>query len=106
MPDMSPTRKLTQRPLAACGFRGVVPFRHTEHGGTPMRPTRAALLVAVTALTPALLFTAPAFAAEASALATPVTSTTPITPKPATACPADLSGSGTPIDEMTADQLR
>lgn len=106
MTDMSPTYKLTQRPLPARGFCGVVLFRHTEHGDTLMRPTRTALLVAVTALTPALLLTAPAFAAEASTLATPVTSTTPITPTPATACPADLSDTGTPIDEVTADQLR
>ncbi|MFI6651036.1 ALF repeat-containing protein [Streptomyces sp. NPDC050529] len=71
-----------------------------------MRPPRAALLIAATALTPALLFTAPAFAADASASATAVTSTTPVTPTPATACPAVPSDAGTPVDEMTEDELR
>lgn len=63
-----------------------------------MRPTRAALLIAAAALTPALLFTAPAFAAAAS--------TTPVTPTSATACPAAPSDPGTPVDEMTEDELR
>ncbi|MFJ2091717.1 ALF repeat-containing protein [Streptomyces sp. NPDC087901] len=70
-----------------------------------MRSTRAALLIAATALTPALLFTAPAFAAT-SASATPAASTTPVTPTPATACPATSSDPGTPVDEMTEDELR
>jgi hypothetical protein len=72
-----------------------------------MRPTRAALLVVATALTPALLLTAPAFAADASASATTrsATSTTPITPTPAAACLPTSSGTGAPVDEMTADQL-
>ncbi|KOV72964.1 hypothetical protein ADL00_04860 [Streptomyces sp. AS58] len=70
-----------------------------------MRPTRAALLVAAIALTPALLLTAPVHAVDTLASAAPLTSTTPITPKPATACPA-TSSTGTPVDEMTADQLR
>ncbi|MER5275719.1 ALF repeat-containing protein [Streptomyces sp. NPDC002809] len=69
-----------------------------------MRPTRAALLIAAAALTPALLFTAPAFAA--STPATTAASTTPVTPTPATACPATPSDSGTPVDEMTEDELR
>ncbi|MFI0722055.1 hypothetical protein [Streptomyces sp. NPDC021224] len=74
-----------------------------------MRPTRAALLVAATALTPALLLTAPAFAAGTPApapLATSATPITPITPTPATACPADPSADGTPVDQLTEDQLR
>lgn len=69
-----------------------------------MRPTRAALLIAATALTPALLFTAPAFAADAPAI--PAASTTPVTPTPATACPAIPSDAGTPVDEMTEAELR
>ncbi|MFD3584697.1 ALF repeat-containing protein [Streptomyces sp. NPDC058683] len=71
-----------------------------------MRPTRAAMLVAATVLTPALLFTAPAFAADASTSATPVASTTPVTPTPATACPDVSSDTGTPVDELTDDQVR
>ncbi|MEV0226644.1 ALF repeat-containing protein [Streptomyces sp. NPDC050704] len=54
-----------------------------------MRPTRAALLIAATALTPALLFTAPASATDSPAAATTVTATT-----------------GTPVDEMSEDDLR
>ncbi|WP_089106834.1 ALF repeat-containing protein [Streptomyces hyaluromycini] len=65
-----------------------------------MRPTRAAMLVAATVLTPALLFTAPAFAADAS------TPTTPVATTPATACPDVSSGTGTPVDELTDDQVR
>lgn len=71
-----------------------------------MRPTRAALLVAATALTPALLFTAPALAAGGPAPAQPAVSTTPVTTTPATACPAVPSDSGTPVDQMTEDELR
>ncbi|MGW5355113.1 ALF repeat-containing protein [Streptomyces sp. NPDC004031] len=74
-----------------------------------MRPTRVALLIAATALTPALLLTAPAFAAGTPApapLATSATPITPITPTPATACPADPSTDGTPVDQLTEDQLR
>ncbi|MFD8690601.1 ALF repeat-containing protein [Streptomyces sp. NPDC059651] len=71
-----------------------------------MRPTRAALLIAATALTPALLFTAPAFATAASAPAATVAFTTPVTTTPATACPAVPSDTGTPVDEMTEDELR
>ncbi|WP_413116737.1 ALF repeat-containing protein [Streptomyces sp. CY1] len=56
-----------------------------------MRPTRAALLVVATALTPALLFTAPAFASGSAA---PTTTTTVATT------------SGTPVDEMSEDELR
>ncbi|MFJ5643699.1 hypothetical protein [Streptomyces sp. NPDC093223] len=65
-----------------------------------MRPTRAATLLAATVLTPALLFTAPAFAADASA------STTPVATTPATACPDVSSGTGTPTDDLTDDQVR
>ncbi|MEU9154649.1 ALF repeat-containing protein [Streptomyces sp. NPDC048417] len=65
-----------------------------------MRPTRAAMLVAATVLTPALLFTAPAFAADTS------TPTTPVTTTPATACPDVSTGTGTPVDELTDDQVR
>ncbi|MCX4547340.1 hypothetical protein [Streptomyces sp. NBC_01500] len=54
-----------------------------------MRPTRAALVVAVTALTPALLFTTPAFAAAPAATA--VTATV---------------RSDMPVDEMTEAELR
>ncbi|MFF4476555.1 ALF repeat-containing protein [Streptomyces melanosporofaciens] len=56
-----------------------------------MRPTRAALLVVATALTPALLFTAPAFASGSAA---PTTTTTVATT------------SGAPVDEMSEDELR
>ncbi|MGK7228232.1 ALF repeat-containing protein [Streptomyces hygroscopicus] len=56
-----------------------------------MRPTRAALLVVATALTPALLFTAPAFASGSAA---PATTT------------AAAAVSGTPVDEMSEDELR
>ncbi|BBJ37885.1 hypothetical protein SSPO_006030 [Streptomyces antimycoticus] len=56
-----------------------------------MRPTRAALLVVATALTPALLFTAPAFAGGSAAGAT----TTSV-----------AAVSGTPVDEMSEDELR
>ncbi len=54
-----------------------------------MRPTRAALFVAATALTPALLLTAPAFAAAPTATSTTVTAT-----------------SDTPVDDMTEGELR
>ncbi|MEU4896292.1 ALF repeat-containing protein [Streptomyces sp. NPDC044780] len=56
-----------------------------------MRPTRAALLVVATALTPALLFTAPAFASGSAASATTT---------------AVAATSGTPVDEMSEDELR
>ncbi|WP_346093643.1 ALF repeat-containing protein [Streptomyces olivaceiscleroticus] len=56
-----------------------------------MRPTRAALLVVATALTPALLFTAPAFANGSAA---PVTAANVATM------------SDTPVDEMSEDELR
>ncbi|MCQ8186953.1 ALF repeat-containing protein [Streptomyces rugosispiralis] len=55
-----------------------------------MRPTRAVLLVVATALTPALLFTAPAFANGSAA---PVTTTV-------------ATVSDTPVDEMSEDELR
>ncbi|WP_030263629.1 ALF repeat-containing protein [Streptomyces violens] len=55
-----------------------------------MRPTRALLLVVATALTPALLFTAPAFANGSAA--------------PATTSAATMSD--TPVDEMSEDELR
>ncbi|WP_066943356.1 ALF repeat-containing protein [Streptomyces lushanensis] len=54
-----------------------------------MRPSRAALLVAITALTPALLFTAPAIASGPTATSTTVTVTSDI-----------------PVDEMSEDDLR
>ncbi|MER5410193.1 hypothetical protein [Streptomyces sp. NPDC002769] len=54
-----------------------------------MRPTRAVLLVVATALTPALLFTAPAFATGPQAPATIVSAT-----------------SDTPVDEMSEAELR
>ncbi|MFI6728101.1 ALF repeat-containing protein [Streptomyces atratus] len=54
-----------------------------------MRPTRAALLVAATALTPALLFTTPAFATGSTATSTTVTAT-----------------SETPVDEMSEEDDR
>ncbi|MFD8813298.1 ALF repeat-containing protein [Streptomyces sp. NPDC059627] len=65
-----------------------------------MRPSRAAMLIAATVLTPALVFAAPAFAADTS------TSTTPVTTTPATACPDVSAGTGTPVDELTDDQVR
>lgn len=55
-----------------------------------MRPTRAVLLVAATALTPALLFSAPAFANG---------STAPVTTTVATV-------SDTPVDDMSEGELR
>ncbi|AGP56615.1 ALF repeat-containing protein [Streptomyces rapamycinicus] len=55
-----------------------------------MRPTRAVLLVVATALTPALLLTAPAFASGSAA---PVTATV-------------ATVSDTPVDEMSEDELR
>ncbi|MFG2951896.1 ALF repeat-containing protein, partial [Streptomyces adustus] len=54
-----------------------------------MRPTRAALLVAATALTPALLLTTPAFATGPSAASTVATAT-----------------SRTAVDDMSEDDLR
>ncbi|ASQ93227.1 ALF repeat-containing protein [Streptomyces violaceusniger] len=55
-----------------------------------MRPTRAVLLVAATALAPALLFTAPAFASGSAAPAGTTVTTV----------------SDTPVDEMSEDELR
>ncbi|MEU7487065.1 ALF repeat-containing protein [Streptomyces sp. NPDC042319] len=55
-------------------------------------PTRAALLVLATALTPALLFTAPAFA-ESPAASAPATTTT-------------ATVLDTPVDEMSEAELR
>ncbi|WP_406139598.1 hypothetical protein [Streptomyces sp. NBC_01089] len=60
-----------------------------------MRPTRAALFVAVTALTPALLLAAPAFAAPPTAA-----------PPTATATATASTSSDTPVDEMTEAELR
>ncbi|MFJ6120060.1 hypothetical protein ACIQIC_26315, partial [Streptomyces sp. NPDC092129] len=54
-----------------------------------MRPTRAALLVVATALTPALLLSAPAFATASPAPTTTVAVT-----------------SDTPVDEMSEAELR
>ncbi|MFE4057225.1 ALF repeat-containing protein [Streptomyces sp. NPDC059096] len=56
-----------------------------------MRPTRAALLVAATALTPALLLTTPAFATGPTV--TSVSTTV-------------MATSETPVDEMSEDDLR
>ncbi|WP_030660085.1 ALF repeat-containing protein [Streptomyces rimosus] len=55
-----------------------------------MRPTRAALLVAATCLTPALLLATPAFAAGPA-----------VTPTPTHA----KAASGTPVDEMSKGDL-
>ncbi|AQW54435.1 ALF repeat-containing protein [Streptomyces violaceusniger] len=55
-----------------------------------MRPTRAVLLVAATALAPALLFTAPAVASGSAAPAGTTVTTV----------------SDTPVDEMSEDELR
>ncbi|MGW1463104.1 ALF repeat-containing protein [Streptomyces sp. NPDC002308] len=73
-----------------------------------MKSHRVALLITATALAPALLFTAPAFAAGSTAAA-PVAvaaSTTPVATTSATACPALSSGTGTPTGEMSEDELR
>ncbi|RDG34578.1 ALF repeat-containing protein [Streptomyces corynorhini] len=56
-----------------------------------MRPTRAALLVVATALTPALLLTTPAFATGPTATSASTTV---------------LATSETPVDEMSEDDLR
>ncbi|MFE3069958.1 hypothetical protein, partial [Streptomyces sp. NPDC059247] len=55
-----------------------------------MRLTRAALLVTATALTPALLFSTPAFAHASTAPVATITATAP----------------GTPVDEMSESELR
>ncbi|MFJ2349217.1 ALF repeat-containing protein [Streptomyces antimycoticus] len=55
-----------------------------------MRPTRAVLLVAATALAPALLFSAPAFANGSADTVTTTVATV----------------SDTPVDEMSEDELR
>ncbi|MGW2280156.1 ALF repeat-containing protein [Streptomyces sp. NPDC001770] len=70
-----------------------------------MRMTRAALLVAATALTPALLLAAPAFAAGTSASSAPAAPYTPFSPPPV-ACPDAPSGTDTPVDQLTEDGLR
>ncbi|CAM5547282.1 putative protein OS=Streptomyces rimosus subsp. rimosus (strain ATCC / DSM 40260 / JCM 4667 / NRRL 2234) OX=1265868 GN=SRIM_016710 PE=4 SV=1 [Streptomyces rimosus subsp. rimosus] len=59
-----------------------------------MRPTRAALIVAATALTPALLLATPASATAAAAApaSAPVTQAT--------------AGNDKPVDEMSEDDLR
>ncbi|KOT99241.1 hypothetical protein ADK70_04580 [Streptomyces rimosus subsp. pseudoverticillatus] len=59
-----------------------------------MRPARAALIVAATALTPALLLATPAFATAAAAApaSAPVTQAT--------------AGDDKPVDEMSEDDLR
>ncbi|MFI2505454.1 ALF repeat-containing protein, partial [Streptomyces sp. NPDC018972] len=58
-----------------------------------MRLTRGVLLVAATALTPALLLTAPAFAADAAPSSVGVTA-------------AATDDPGTPVDEMSDEELR
>ncbi|WP_328316296.1 ALF repeat-containing protein [Streptomyces sp. NBC_00388] len=58
-----------------------------------MRPTRAALFVAVTALTPALLLAAPAFAAAPAGTS-------------ASATVGPETGQDTPVDQMTEAELR
>ena len=57
-----------------------------------MRPTRAALVIAATALTPALLLATPAVAAGA--------------PTAATVATAPTAASGTPVDEMSDDDVK
>ncbi|MFD7765650.1 ALF repeat-containing protein, partial [Streptomyces sp. NPDC059787] len=59
-----------------------------------MRLTRGVLAVAATALTPALLLTGPAFAADSAPA-----------PVAATAA-AGTDGPGTPVDEMSEHELR
>ncbi|MEE1790249.1 ALF repeat-containing protein, partial [Streptomyces sp. BE308] len=59
-----------------------------------MRLTRAALTVAATALTPALLLTAPAFAAGSAPSSATVTAT------------PHTDGTTTPVDDMDEDELR
>ncbi|MFK0321484.1 ALF repeat-containing protein, partial [Streptomyces sp. NPDC090231] len=59
-----------------------------------MRLTRAALAVAATALTPALLLTTPAFAAGSSSAPATVTA------------PAATDDPGTPVDDMSEEELR
>ncbi|MFD7709693.1 hypothetical protein ACFV6E_17580 [Streptomyces sp. NPDC059785] len=61
-----------------------------------MRLTRSALTVAATALTSAVLFAAPAFAADTAG-----TSSTGVT-----AAASDTDGSGTPVDEMSDEDMR
>ncbi|MEU8687962.1 ALF repeat-containing protein [Streptomyces sp. NPDC048665] len=65
-----------------------------------MRLTRAALAVAATALTPALLIATPASAAPASAHHPAGASTT------SAAARSDADGSTTPVDEMSDDEVR
>ncbi|MFE2276048.1 ALF repeat-containing protein [Streptomyces sp. NPDC059454] len=59
-----------------------------------MRPTRGVLLVAATALAPALLLTGPAFAADAAPSSVGVTAA------------AETDDPGTPVDEMSDEELR
>ncbi|MTE18810.1 hypothetical protein F0L17_06605 [Streptomyces sp. TRM43335] len=61
-----------------------------------MKPSRAALLVAATALTPALLLTTPAFAADPAAAPTTATATTTTA----------TTASEKPVDEMSEEELR
>jgi hypothetical protein len=58
-----------------------------------MRPTRGVLLVAATALAPALLLTGPGFAADAAPSSVGVTA-------------AETDDPGTPVDEMSDEELR
>ncbi|MFD7705004.1 ALF repeat-containing protein, partial [Streptomyces caelestis] len=58
-----------------------------------MRLTRGVLLVAATALAPALLLTAPAFASDAAPSSVAVTA-------------AGTDDPGTPVDEMSEEELR
>jgi hypothetical protein len=60
-----------------------------------VRLTRAALAVAATALTPALLITSPAFATDSTGA-----------PSPCVAATAVADGSTTPVDEMSDDDVR
>jgi len=57
-----------------------------------VRPTRAALVIAATALTPALLLATPAVATGA--------------PTAATVATAPTAASGTPVDEMSDDDVK
>ncbi|MFJ7224458.1 ALF repeat-containing protein, partial [Streptomyces sp. NPDC098090] len=59
-----------------------------------MRPTRAALTAAAIALAPALVLTGPAFAAGNAS------------PSAAVSAAAAADGSGTPVGEMSDDELR
>jgi Short repeats of unknown function len=67
-----------------------------------MRPTRAAMLVAATALAPALLLATPALAATSG---TPATTGASAATSATSAAPAKAA-SDTPVDEMTEAELR